>query len=45
MRDQEPVDLVNVAVPVLAEAIVAIFAIGVACMWVIIYATRVPVPA
>jgi hypothetical protein len=39
------VEIVQIAVPVLCEAIAVIFAVGVACMWVIIYATRVPVPA
>jgi hypothetical protein len=36
------VEIVQIAVPVLVEAVVAIFAIGVACMWVIILATEVP---
>jgi hypothetical protein len=44
MRKPEPVEIVQIAIPVLVEAVVAIFAIGVACMWVIIFATRVPVP-
>lgn len=43
MRDREPVELVQIAIPVLLEAVVAAFAVGVACVWVIIYATRVPV--
>jgi len=36
------VEIVQIAVPVLCEAIAVIFAVGVACMLVIIYATRVP---
>ncbi len=39
-----PVELVQIAIPVLLEAVAAIFTVGVACMWVIIYATRVPTP-
>lgn len=39
------VEIVQIAIPVLCEAIAVIFTIGVACMVVILYATRVPVPA
>lgn len=37
------VEIVQIAIPVLVEAVAVIFAIGVACMWVIILATRAPV--
>ena len=39
------VEIVQIGIPVLCEVVAVIFAVGVACMWVIIYATRVPVPA
>ena len=42
MRKPEPVELVQIAVPVLCEAIAVIFAVGVAMMWVIIIATDIP---
>lgn len=42
MRRPEPVELVQIAVPVLCEAVAVVFAIGVAMMWVIILATDVP---
>lgn len=42
MRDRA-VEIVQIAVPVLIEAVAVTFAIGVAVLWVAIYATRVPV--
>lgn len=42
MRKPDPVEIAQIAIPVLAEAIAVIFAIGVAFMWVIILATPVP---
>jgi hypothetical protein len=42
MRKRDHVELVAIAVPVLAEAIAVMFAVGVACIGVMLYATRVP---
>lgn len=41
MRKPDPVEIVAIGLPVLAEAVVVAFAIAVACMWVAIYATKV----
>lgn len=38
----DPVELVQIAIPVLIEAVAVTFAIGVAIMWVIILATPIP---
>lgn len=42
MRERA-VEIVQIAVPVLIEAVAVTFTIGVAILWVAIYATRVPV--
>lgn len=42
MRDDEPIDLVQIGIPVLVEAVVAVLAIAAAMAWVIIMATEVP---
>jgi hypothetical protein len=42
MRNKEPVELVQISVPILCHAIAVTFALGVVCMLVILYATRVP---
>lgn len=43
MKRPDPTEIAQIAIPVLVEAVAVIFTVGVACMWVIIYATRVPV--
>jgi hypothetical protein len=43
MREPEQrTEIAMIAIPVLAEAIAVIFAIGVAMMWVVILATPIP---
>lgn len=44
MRKRDHVEIVAIAVPVLVEAIVVMFAIGVAAMWIIVLATPPMVP-
>lgn len=43
MRKTDPVEIAVISIPVLIEVVVVMLAIGTAMMWVILYATRVPV--
>ncbi len=42
MRKPDPVEIVAVAVPVLAEAIAVLAAIGTAMVWIVILSGRLP---
>lgn len=42
---RERTEIIAITVPILIEAIAVTFIIGVAILWVAIYATRMPVPA
>ena len=39
MPRPDPIEIIAIAIPVLVEAVVVTFAIGVACIWVAIFAT------
>lgn len=42
MKRPDPVEVVQIAIPVLCEAIAVILAIGAAFVWLVILATPVP---
>jgi hypothetical protein len=42
MRKYDPVEIVAIFVPVLAQAVVAAFAFGVAALWIVILSGRLP---
>ena len=42
MRDQEPVEIVQIAIPVLCEAIAVTLFITACATWIIITATEIP---
>ena len=44
MKRRDHVEIVAIAVPVLLEAVVVAFAIGVAILWVAILSKRIPPP-
>lgn len=43
MRRELGLEIVQIAIPVLCEAVAVIFAIGVAALWLVILATPVPI--
>ncbi len=42
MRKPEPVEIVAIAIPILAEFVAVAFAVGVAAIWVLILSGRLP---
>lgn len=43
MRKPDPVEIVAVALPVLAEAVAVVFSVAVACILVVVLSGRLPV--
>jgi hypothetical protein len=44
MRNRDHVEIIAIAVPVLAEAVAVMFAVGVAAIWVLILSGRMELP-